>query len=103
MFEWLKRLFGATSRPAPAPAWLARELAIVEAMGRLASWVTPFAPPEVLEVAARIAFKDVPGFDAAYKDCVCVDGRWRDLVHGHQTPEAQWNPDAFGQSYPTLR
>lgn len=74
----------------PARRVSTQEEAIVEAQLRLMSWVTPAAPPELMEHAMRLAFADVPGFDGSYKDSICVDGRWRDVVRDYQQPGAFW-------------
>jgi hypothetical protein len=100
MINWFLGLFADKSPQQPPPAWVPRELAVVDAMRDLAQWIRPGAPREVMEVATRLAFARVPGYSASYKDCVCIDARWRDLVLHFESTDAQWNPDAFGQSYP---
>lgn len=75
---------------APARRLTWKEEAIVEAQMRLMSWVTPAAPPELMEHAMRLAFKDVPGVEHVYKESVCVDGHWRDLVSDYGLSKADW-------------
>lgn len=56
----------------------------------LLSMVGPDASREDMEAAITAAFKDVPGFQGAYKESVNINGQWYDLVTGYGGPGASW-------------